>query len=430
MPSEHAYTGESAKGLPTVVPPSGKFIAQLFLVPFLIVMSIVCFLLVINWLVGGERTAEDFLKKINDPNPDIRWRGAEALAQVLQRDEKLAANPAFGLDLAERLKLALQNTAIEEKASQERLKQSSDPATLARETKALQANRDFVLYLSACLGSFSVPVGAPMLSELTLHTEGTDARTLTHWRRGTVWILAKLGEKVRGFNQLPTEQQQAILSALDAEASMHAGSRGQWAAASRDFLQGPQAKSIRLLSLDKAMAHGADDSDPFIRELVAFALGFWDGSENEQALIDGWLLKLAHDDGRGEESLLTQKDEKDSEDDAITKVPGLRIRANAVLALAQRGSKQLRLAALKELMDESYLRESFLIRRKNGKEIPDENLVSKTLEAATHAVVALHKKDPERDLAELYPSLEALAGHKNMNLRTEAIQAQMALGRR
>ena len=51
MPSDGPLN--QPKGLPVVVPPSGKFIAQLFLVPFLIVTLIVCFLLTINWLVGG-----------------------------------------------------------------------------------------------------------------------------------------------------------------------------------------------------------------------------------------------------------------------------------------------------------------------------------------------------------------------------------------
>src|SRR4051812_44621495 len=119
MPSDNARpTGlETPHGLPPVVPPSGKFMIQLFLVPFLIVSAIIGFLLIINWWVGGPRSPEYFLRKLDDPNADIRWRGAEELAQVLQRDKQLAANPHFALELTERLQKALEMAAQDEKAA-------------------------------------------------------------------------------------------------------------------------------------------------------------------------------------------------------------------------------------------------------------------------------------------------------------------------
>src|SRR5205823_1169386 len=67
---------EQARGLPTVVPPSGKFIAQLFLVPLIIVASVFGFLLFVNWLVGSVRSPSDFLNKLDSPNADVRWRAA------------------------------------------------------------------------------------------------------------------------------------------------------------------------------------------------------------------------------------------------------------------------------------------------------------------------------------------------------------------
>src|SRR5205823_2534277 len=94
-------------GLPPVVPPSGRFIAQLFLVPGLIVAGAVIVLLGFTWLSGGNRGAKAFLRDLDSGNPDIRWRTASDLAQVLKRDEKLAADPAFGLELAGLLKRAL-----------------------------------------------------------------------------------------------------------------------------------------------------------------------------------------------------------------------------------------------------------------------------------------------------------------------------------
>src|SRR5947209_4816846 len=93
--------------LPPVRPPSGRHIAQLFLVPGLIVGGAVAILLGFSWLAGGSRTPDQFLKNIDSANVDIRWRAASDLAQVLKRDEILAADPEFALRLAERLQRAL-----------------------------------------------------------------------------------------------------------------------------------------------------------------------------------------------------------------------------------------------------------------------------------------------------------------------------------
>ena len=65
----------------------------------------------------GASTPESFLARLDNPNPDIRWRAAHELSQVLKRPEslELASNPDFALDLAERLKKAL--TALEQAES-------------------------------------------------------------------------------------------------------------------------------------------------------------------------------------------------------------------------------------------------------------------------------------------------------------------------
>src|SRR5919204_2160886 len=109
MPPELNGTAspDPAKGLPPVVAPSGRFIAQLFLVPGLIVAGAVTILLGFSWLAGGSRSPEQLLKNIDSANADIRWRAANDLAQVLKRDDVLAADASFGLRLAERLNRAL-----------------------------------------------------------------------------------------------------------------------------------------------------------------------------------------------------------------------------------------------------------------------------------------------------------------------------------
>src|SRR6266481_3045496 len=137
MPPEAPFASHDnpPKGLPSVIPPSGKEIARLFLTPLLIVIGLVIPLLGFFWLFGKAWTPEDYLAKLDDPNPDVRWRGAEYLGQMLLRDDNLASNPKFGLDLAERLRQTLERNAGAERGLAERLRQQ--PKTeLARETKA------------------------------------------------------------------------------------------------------------------------------------------------------------------------------------------------------------------------------------------------------------------------------------------------------
>ncbi len=198
MPAEApTASNDPGKGLPSVVPPSGKFLAQLFLVPFLIVAVIVGFLLAIHWLVGGPRSPEEFLQRIDDPNPVVRWRAAEELAQVLQRDDHLAGDPKFGLDLADRLQRALQRSASESKAARDASAPAPDPQSLG-------PAGDEVLYVSACLASMTVPVGAPLLADMTRRDASGDARVVGRRRWGAVWNLARLGEGLRRYGEYPT----------------------------------------------------------------------------------------------------------------------------------------------------------------------------------------------------------------------------------
>src|SRR5947209_7767626 len=93
-------------GLPPVAPPSGRFIAQLFLVPGLITLVLVLIWLAGHYLVAEKRSPKYFIDNLDSSNEDIRWRAASDLAQVLKRPESidLASDAGFALDLAERLK--------------------------------------------------------------------------------------------------------------------------------------------------------------------------------------------------------------------------------------------------------------------------------------------------------------------------------------
>jgi hypothetical protein len=417
---------DSAKGLPVVVPPSGKFIAQLFLVPFLIVTLVVCFLITINWLVGGARSPKDFLDKLDSANPEVRWRGAEELAQYLQREEALAANPAFALELCERLQTAVKELASQEKELADFKKQQSDSSSLERKTKALQQTENYVLYLSSSIASSIIPVGAPLLGDMAANAGGVDPEASAQRRRWAMWNLAKLGDNVPRFDKLKPEHQEAIIAALNELAANPASSRAPLAEKARNYLRGPQAHSLQALGLEKDFTAAASDPDAFLRQLTALALSFWEGTPQENARIEELLLRLAHDDGHGENVVRGTEDET-SREKAITKTPGLRTRFNAVLALAHRGSARTRLGVLQQMLDEPFLRDNFLIERTGGVQMPDEPMIQQTIEAALRALVQLHTRQPKLDLASFTPSLDTLAKNANIAIRTEAKRAQQAL---
>lgn len=94
--------------LPPVEPPSARLIAQLFLVPGVIVMVIVVLWLGVNRLASSEQDWRALAADLESPHEHLRWRSAFGLAQMLQADQqrtpesggpKLVTNP----DLAGRL---------------------------------------------------------------------------------------------------------------------------------------------------------------------------------------------------------------------------------------------------------------------------------------------------------------------------------------
>ncbi len=280
---------EPAKGLPPVAPPSGRFIVQLFLVPGLIVAVAVLLLLGFKFLVGGTRTPEEFLRDLDSPNPDVRWRAASDLAQVLNRPESLAlgSDPKFGLELAKRLNGSLEEIKREEQAAPKaKGKQSDTEREKARQ--ALAPKRHFALFLINCLGNMTVPVGAPLLREVARNTEGNDPQWIALRRRRAVWALANLGNNLPRFQELSGPEKEAVIATLGKETA-GAKPRSEWAKAAFDYLT-----AKKPLHVDETLVECAGDDDPFLRVMVAFALKYWDGPDVERTL-----QKLARDDGHG-----------------------------------------------------------------------------------------------------------------------------------
>jgi hypothetical protein len=422
------------RGYPVVVPPSGRFIAQLFLVPFFIVATVVGILLLVQWLVGRAHSPEDYLAKLDNPNRDVRWRGAEDLAQVLRRDDQLASDAHFALNLASRLQQALHEAEAESKGNAQRKPGVQDGAPAEPEEDELAGGRLFslsgrggyIFYLSACLGNVMVPVGAPLLGEAVLEAKGADPELVALRRRRALWVLAQLGDNVRRFARLPDLRQQAVLADLQAESEGSNPSRRAWAAAALAYFQGPEKGNLKVLGLDTVFTAAATDSDALLRSLAAFALNFWQGNASESARVDELLLKLTRDDGHGGQELQPRPDENGNI--SITRSPGSSIRFNAAIALARRGSTHVRLDLLKDMLDEHALSENFRIKLPDGREVADVEMVRTTLDGTLQALVELHHSRPDLDLSGLRSSLDTLAESTNLSLRGQAQQTIKMLG--
>jgi hypothetical protein len=419
-------------GLPPVKPPSGKFIAQLFLVPLLIVLGIMGLFFTLRGLfgIGGPHTAEQFLHSLDQANPDVRWRAAQDLAQVLPRDDKLASDPKFALDLADRLRQTLADCdAGARKLADLNAKQSStrtdeDRKALSNATKDLEASREYAHYLAAALGGFAVPVGMPILKEMALRESELDVKALALRRRQAVWALANLGMNLKRFDNLISTEQETALQTLELEAA-GSGERGKWAKTALHWMEDRRAGKAGGLGADFLTLANADD--PWLREMTALALNFWEGTPEEKSNIEDILVGLSYDMGKGEDTLAWLADDADEVTRSVTRKPGAEVRYNATVALARRGSDRVRVPLLHEMLDEHGLQGTFRVTNGSGEEAPDDAKVWLTMTSALRAIAELHRKNPRIDLSLLRPKIDALAEHRNPSLRTEAKNTQNAL---
>ncbi|MBI1832425.1 MAG: hypothetical protein HYR84_13360 [Planctomycetes bacterium] len=296
-----AETSPPDPGLPPVQPPSGRFIAQLFIVPGLIILVLVVLFLVSTYFVRREHDPAQFLQKLDSDNADIRWRGASDLAQILKRPEpatlRWKADPKFALDLAERLDLAFQRLLKDEVAIGAQVAQTTDADRKILLWRPLRTDRDHLSYLAAALGEFHAPVGVPILCKILEHDKSPDIKGNTLQRRKALWALMNMGENLKGFSKMPAEQQQALIAGLKEEQASNKEPRAGWARTALYYVDKaalPQGKTAGIVKVDERLVKTAQAEDRFLRELTAMAFNFWDGEHAEATL-----LKLANDRGQG-----------------------------------------------------------------------------------------------------------------------------------
>lgn len=285
---------EPEKGLPAVVPPSGKHIVQLFVVPLIMVAVALMVIVGFTWLVGGMQTSQEFHQRLESPNPDVRWRAANDLAQMLKRDDQMASDPVFGLKMADKYQQALNDFEQDQRALLQQQSKLSAGEYRGQQEK-LKAKRNYAVYLGACLGNLTLPVGAPLLAGVARAGSAGDKETNALFRRQAVWALANLGNNLRRFQQLPFEKRDAILAELQRQADASTGERKQWALQAGDF-----ARSRRPLGVIDSLTECARSDDIFLRGLVALALNFWDEGPEKERVLEDTLVRLSDDRGQGE----------------------------------------------------------------------------------------------------------------------------------
>jgi hypothetical protein len=315
-PSNH----DAPQGLPPVKPPSGRFILQLFLIPGLIVVGLVLVFAFGSLTLVGTSTPESFLTRLDNSNPDVRWRAASDLAQVLSRPEslELASNPDFALAIAERLSNAFAELKQAEKSVYKDLHQVTfrdiqrNPSLTSEEKvdrekeaylvawRKLRPQRDLVRYLTGTLGEFTLPVGVNVLGGIAMKDDSPEIKGLSMRRRQALWALVNLGSNMQlkffGKNAkedtkvLSAEQKKTILDKLVKIATEGAGQRRQWAEYAHEVLTKKAPSKV-----DDILAICASADDIFLREVTAQACNFWDGPK-----IVPTLVLLARDDGHGD----------------------------------------------------------------------------------------------------------------------------------
>ncbi len=438
-------------GLPTVTPPSGSMFFRLFGVPALIVGGIVLVLILAQPLLNkagkffvgrawGTASPEQYLRDLDNPNKEVRSRAANDLTQVLLRDDALASDSAFALQLAQRLRKALDASAPFEKTYAEQFaKWSAEEKT--REAAKLEPDRQYISFLAQALSRFMVPVGVPLLEEMAVQTNGLDPRALSQRRQQALLGLANLGDNLnKKFDKLSSEQQESMKSQL--ETAANSGDQSALAKATRDYLIHRQEGHPNAFGVDKVIVTCADAEDPLLRKWTALVASFWSGTPEENGRIEKALLRLSDDTGKGADELAKLEEQKPPETDSLlnkfiereptrslTKKPGFGVQAQATIALARQGWK-VRLGLLQTMLDEDELRGIFVIQsKKDGTERPDEAMVVETVINALKAIVELHRKRPDLDLTALQPNLDKLAHNPNPAVHTEAGRVVLALSK-
>ena len=416
MPSDPPSSNGSVSpgALPPVEPPNPRFIAQLFLIPGLLVAVVVGFIWIFfGWLGTSTQDADTLLMLVEtSPSDTQRWKAAQDLAQLLPRDQDLRCNMRFALKMTETLQRERQRPAPP--AQDENVKREQAP--------------DLLEFLPAAVAHFHAPVGLPLLQAIVADNvdKVSDKVALLRLRNAIVAI-GIMGAKVQEYDSLPVEKKGQMLATLRQEAGGGPG-RPTWARLALAYLTLRDQRSSNAGKTDatepygivETLRLGARAADELTRKYTVSALANWD-----EPKVDPLLRQLAGDQGDLPDSAF-EKDEKEPFTEQDRARGEREIRYNAALALARRGSPLTPWHTVLEILDEDALRKQyvgFAAGRSYGNEVNAANMATQCIAKALrdlHELRRTNRKvwDEQKDVQEAVQRLAERGS--SMVVRVEA----------
>jgi hypothetical protein len=279
--------------LPPVEAPSAGFIVQLFVIPAVVVLVVICVWLLFGKLAGGERDAMEYVRLIRAA--DTNWRAANRaafeLASLIQNDPRLGSDPKLLGELTDILDSDL------DKAE----------------------NPEITEYLALAIGRFQ-----------------------------TLNAVAKSGKKIDPLatlaKALAPKEPEAIRIAAAASLAKHA-------ARLEGKLDDPKAVS--------ALAEASHATQPDLRQMAVYALGFFPGEEGANALRES-----LNDENRF-------------------------VRYNAAIALARRADPAC-IGTMREMLSTAHLEKAVTLESPSAKEHKIEAIELESLLALQTALKEGH----------------------------------------
>ncbi len=388
-PDGHGSASPGSPGdLPPVEPPSAGFILQLFLVPGILVTILVAFI----WFFfggpgGGPQSADDFIDALKSANDKYRWKTAEHLAQVLQRDEKLARDVKLALAITELLEEELKNP----------------PPLVSEDDPEREEAPDSARFLAVAAGRFQVPVAMPVLQRMIEQNERVTEVGRRLRLRAALWAVSLLGESLKDYDALPDETKGELVTKLVEEGTESTtAARATFARLAFEHLHYRQRKqtgqaTVEPFGVIESLAKGARSEDEMCRKYTILALTQWGVPGSDRLLQE---LATGNADVRYFENNDEARGRRE-------------IRYNAALALARRASPATPLDVVLETLDESKQRELH----------PDNpGMADQTLVIGLRAVLEMKRRDPSalaRETA-IVSAVEKLSHSSNVRLQVEA----------
>lgn len=430
--------------LPPVEPPSGRLIAQLFLIPGLVVAVLVGLVwLFFGWLAPGNYEPQDFLKGLRSSHDPVRWRTAQDLAQILPRKQELRLNVDFALQLT-----ALLEEELDRDRASAASRDARDQSTASEEAPHLAE------FLPAAVGHFHVPIAVPVLCRIIRdHVRhiawlpgsgdgsGGGVVNVSGLRvRNSLVALATLGNRLEELEQLPADVQQDLLAALHRSAdrgdAMARYARLAWEYLSRRVRQNALPHSAEVTPGAAGVSPPGDaaggvpgtivsGSDASVPELVAElrdALALAVACEDEMSRKYACLALANWPEGELEPLLLEllRGDRPPTLLDSATPQRAVQeIQYNAALALLRRRSPRTPWRWIEELLDESALQQRY---REDSPQGYNVAAVSMAQLAALRTLYQVEQKHPGfvREHPTIVPLLEKLRSSGNAAVQVEA----------